>query len=78
MIPKCESITILKAFCGICKEEEADFTLRTIKNENEIYIGGADIYKPVCRKCFHDCHTLEKDGKIDLEEKITKGKVYKL
>ena len=43
MIPKCESITILKAFCGICKEEEADFTLRTIKNENEIYIVGADI-----------------------------------
>ena len=54
IIPKCELIVQLKAFCGICKEEDADFSLRIIKNNEEIYIGGDDIYKPVCRKCYFD------------------------
>jgi len=34
--------------CG----KEANFTARIIKSDKQELIGGADIYKPVCRKCY--------------------------
>ncbi len=82
ILPKCESIIQLKAFCGICKEEDADYSLRTIRNEQEIYIGGADIYKPVCRKCYFSPSSYEK--KLEIlrgiadDPKETKEKIYKV
>lgn len=73
IIPKCEFITILKAFCGVCKDEEADFSLRTIRNDNEIYIGGAEMYKPVCRKCYFS----QTADKIEKNDQIEEVKMFK-
>ena len=50
-----EKVTKLSAVCMDCGKDAA-FTKR-ISDEGEIeLIGGLDIYKPVCRACFHLDH----------------------
>ena len=58
LIPHCDEIIKLKAFCVECKKnniiESAIFTKRIVSNvENTILIGGKETYIPVCRKCFN-------------------------
>lgn len=52
LIPHCEKITKLKAFCNICNNGTyAYFTKRiNTKNTQQVFIGGKDEYIPVCRK----------------------------
>ena len=52
LIPIAESVTKLCAVCIVCGDDAA-FTQRTIDSEQVELIGGNDIYRPVCRKCFH-------------------------
>lgn len=50
LIPLCDSITKLNAFCKICKDgTPAHFTKRLVSNKNQKLIG-TDEYLPVCRK----------------------------
>jgi len=52
LLPLAESVKKLSAVCLDCGEK-ASFTKR-VTNDKEIeLIGHLDIYKPVCRKCFH-------------------------
>lgn len=51
IIPKCESIQHILAICYNCKND-ANYTLRLSLEEDEIVIGGDNMYKPACRKCF--------------------------
>ena len=54
LIPYCDAITKLNALCSVCKDgRPAIHSLRTVSNKQQILIG-SDIYKPVCRECFHD------------------------
>lgn len=54
LIPYCDAITKLTALCSICKNGRlAIHSLRTVANKQQILIG-SDIYKPVCRDCFHN------------------------
>jgi len=50
LIPICEDITKLTSICRC--GQEASFTHRKIKGEEQEIIGGKDIYKPLCRNCF--------------------------
>lgn len=50
LIPMCDSITKLNAFCKICKDgTPAHFTKRIVSNKSQKLIG-TDEYLPVCRK----------------------------
>lgn len=50
LIPLCDNITKLHAFCNICKDgTKAHFTKRLVSNKSQKLIG-VDEYIPVCRK----------------------------
>ena len=66
LLPIAEKVTKLSAVCVVCAKD-ACFTQRTIKNKEINLIGGGDIYRPVCRRCFKD----GEDEKLkNSEEKI--------
>ena len=53
LIPYCDSIVKLKAFCKECNDgTEALFTSKKISNSSIIDVGGADKYEALCRKHF--------------------------
>jgi thymidine kinase len=53
LIPLCDDIIKLKAFCGKCKNgKEGIFSKRTIDDENQKCIGATDKYIAVCRECY--------------------------
>jgi len=55
LIPLCDKVTKLTSVCGICKQtgSPAIFTLRIdSKTRDQVLVGGAETYKPVCRNCY--------------------------
>ncbi len=52
LLPKCDNLIMLHAVCVDCKEDAA-FTKRIIESDDLEVIGGAEAYKPVCRKCYN-------------------------
>jgi thymidine kinase len=52
-IPLADEIVKLKALCCMCRDgTPALFTYRRSSNPNQVHIGGADEYMPLCRKCY--------------------------
>jgi thymidine kinase len=54
-IPLADSVTKLKAFCGECGDgTEAIFTFRKkdVETKEQVLVGGAEIYMPLCRKHY--------------------------
>lgn len=51
IIPLADSVTKLTARCEVCGQK-AFFTLRKTCDTITELIGGADVYKPVCRKHY--------------------------
>jgi thymidine kinase len=50
LVPMCDKITKLKAFCKICANgNEALFTYCKKEKHEQICVGGEDIYMPLCR-----------------------------
>jgi thymidine kinase len=54
LIAKSEHVIKINAICMRCKKDGASFTIRTIQSEEQILVGGSDIYQSVCRKCLND------------------------
>jgi thymidine kinase len=53
LIPICDQINKLTAYCNICKDGTlAPFTKKITNDHVIIDIGGSDKYLPVCRKCY--------------------------
>lgn len=52
LISHSEIVIKLDAICMKCKTENASFNIRTIDSEEEILVGGSEIYQCVCRKCL--------------------------
>ena len=52
LIPMAEKVEKLDAVCMDCKNS-ASFTKRITSSKEIELIGGSDVYKPVCRRCFH-------------------------
>lgn len=53
LLAKCDNVKMLEAWCDYCGKP-APFTLRLSQNSERILIGGKDIYRAVCRKCYFD------------------------
>lgn len=47
-----ENVIKMRSICMMCKNKKASFNIRTIDDDQEIVVGGADIYQCVCRKCL--------------------------
>jgi thymidine kinase len=53
LLPLCDTIRKLKAFCSECKDgTEAIFSKRHVNEGTQTNIGSSDKYKAVCRECF--------------------------
>ena len=55
IIPLCDKVTKLTATCEMCKRPNtpAIFTVRLNSDtRDQVLVGGAEIYKPVCRSCY--------------------------
>ena len=54
LIPLCDDIIKLKAYCSICKDGTPGiFSKRiNIKNKDTIFVGSDNDYIAVCRKCY--------------------------
>jgi thymidine kinase len=60
LVPHADVVTKLTAYCDICRDNykmmvPAPFTGRMTSEKTATLVGGADIYKAMCRKC-HDFH----------------------
>jgi thymidine kinase len=54
-IPLADTVTKLKAFCGMCGDgTEALFSFRKkeVGEQGQVFVGGAEAYKPLCRKHY--------------------------
>jgi len=53
LIPKADSYTKLTALCKLCGDgTSAVFSMKTVTDDQQIAVGGANTYKAVCRKHF--------------------------
>lgn len=68
LIPIAESVTKLTAVCLVCSGE-ASFTQRTIDSQEIELIGGCDIYRPVCRRCYIKTSKGKQEASVCSEEK---------
>lgn len=55
LLPKCEKVKKLSAICKLCSHT-ADFTFRHgfTAEQGAEFIGGAEMYMPVCRDCYNE------------------------
>jgi len=55
LIPHSDVCTKLTSLCIDCNDgTAAPFTRRIIKSNEQILVGGSDMYEPVCRQHFHN------------------------
>jgi thymidine kinase len=53
LIPYSDKCIKLNSYCNMCKDEtEGPFSLRLIKSNDKVLIGGSESYIPVCRKHY--------------------------
>ncbi len=52
LMPKCEKVKKLQAICKRCNFT-ASFHIRTAPKHVKEMIGGEEMYKPMCRECYH-------------------------
>lgn len=58
LLSHCNDIKLRRSYCIPCREErgtleDAIYTRCKIQKNEEVAIGGHDLYEPVCRKCYH-------------------------
>ena len=71
LIPLAEKVSKFSAVCVYCTKEAA-FTRRAIASKQVELIGGAEMYKPVCRGCFflEDPHDPKSYAQVPNPEKM--------
>jgi thymidine kinase len=53
LIPLCDKITKLTAFCKMCNNgKEGIFTFCKKKKAEQVCVGGDELYMPLCRVCY--------------------------
>ncbi|TNV76075.1 hypothetical protein FGO68_gene8572 [Halteria grandinella] len=72
LLPKCEKVKKLQAICRGCNHQ-ASFHIRTAPKHVTQMIGGEDMYKPMCRECYHRmAKEIEEQELIqEVQDKIT-------
>jgi len=67
LIPLCDDVIRLQAYCGICATEKryrvAIYSKRMSESEETIEIGGSEKYIPVCREHFSDQNIKKESNK---------------
>ena len=53
IIPLSDDVIKIKAICTECMENDAIFTHRITKDTTQTIVGGAELYKPLCRSCYN-------------------------
>lgn len=53
LIPICDKVTKLNAFCAICKDGTAGIFTKRLTSESHQIVVGFDNYISVCRKCYN-------------------------
>jgi thymidine kinase len=52
-VPMADEIIKLKALCARCRNgTPALFTHRRTQNQDQVHVGGAEEYTPLCRRCY--------------------------
>lgn len=52
-VPMADEIIKLKALCARCRNgKPALFTHRRTQNQDQVHVGGAEEYTPLCRECY--------------------------
>ena len=51
LLPFADSIEKLKSVCGVCRDKPSVFSMRNVKNTEQVLVGST-VYTPVCRKCY--------------------------
>lgn len=52
IIPYCRSVEKLTSICSVCFKHQAEMTIRTSENKDQVVIGNHDIYRPICSECY--------------------------
>jgi len=77
LIPIADKVVKLRAFCASCirtnpkRLTAAPFTYRKASLGHGTIIGGADIYTPVCRRCWIDLTRKDEEKELDEIDKTT-------
>ena len=75
IIPLADSVTKLTARCELCGRP-AYFTLRKTEQTETEFIGGADVYMPVCRQHYVNGQVVIEAAKLVLESKKESLELY--
>lgn len=58
LIPFCDSCIKVRAICHRCEQgNDAIFSMRNVKDTNQVLIGDFNEYEPVCRMCYEQFNT---------------------
>ena len=58
-IPMADRVEKLNSLCVRCANgKEALFTFRDTNDEKQMVVGGSDLYRALCRECYHECSLL--------------------
>ena len=58
LIPFCDSCIKVRAICRRCKHgNDASFSMRNVKDANQVLIGDFNEYEPACRMCYEQFNT---------------------
>lgn len=58
LIPFCDSCIKVRAICRRCEQgNDAIFSMRNVKDTNQVLIGDFNEYEPVCRMCYEQFNT---------------------
>ena len=52
LIPLCDTVTKLTTRCSLCAVRPALFSARWSNKNNQVLVGGTEVYTPVCRGCY--------------------------
>jgi len=52
LIPLCDTVTKLTTRCSLCAVRPALFSARWSNQNNQVLVGGTEVYTPVCRGCY--------------------------
>ena len=61
LIPMAEKIPKMKAICVKCGIDASFTYRRATKKDKIVKVGGIEMYKPVCRSCYHESVTKKEE-----------------
>ena len=54
LLPFADSIEKLRSVCGVCRDKSSVFSMRNVEGTQQVMVGSAVTYTPVCRMCYEN------------------------